>query len=505
MPIDTLPVELLISIFEDVQAGQTKPGDPTQSHPPQWRVIRQVCKHWHDVADGHPRLWCTVDVVPSGHTLDWVNLCLSNSGTAELEVRFHTPDVMPVACAALVAHAGRIRTIWAAGEETIRGLYTLRPLFLSNLPNVQELHFDDRLTHSARRIYDRNVRFVLTELLGDLSPARLPALHTISLRGIFLPWESPIIRHLRVFRVACWEEHPAVFHEAYDLPSDRFLHILASWPHLETLSLDVTNTDPHLRPTHSVALPVVALPRLHRLELKVNQFEARALFRPLLAHIRVPATCNIALYGSTHLFDRDPPAYADFLPLPLPDSAGQPCFPPLADAVAATWYGPKVFSCATATGAELRAVLRDAREKHRRTRPDANVALVQFAGFLARAPGLARLTLRTGVSVTAYAHTFRALPGLAELVVEYPWVPRREDVRALLSALTQGERGEGRGEVVLAGLRVLRLRGRLGYHDDDEVRVDVAECLRGRREAGVCELEVVIETGDVKIEGRDQF
>ncbi|KAM5544330.1 hypothetical protein V8D89_001990 [Ganoderma adspersum] len=495
MTIDTLPVELLLSIFEHVQEDETKPGDPTRSHSPHWRVIRQVCKHWHDIADDHPRLWRIIDVLPSKHALDWVNLCLSKSGTAELELHFHSPHAMLEACNALIAHAGRIRTIWAAGEETIRGLHALRPLFLLNLPKVQELHLDDNFSHLTRPIYDRDTRFVLTELLGDLSTARLPALHTVALRGIFLPWESPILRQLRVLRLACWEENQMVLtaNDAYNLPSDWFLYALAGCSRLEELSLNVTNTDPHIRLAMG-GLPTIVLPRLRRLALEINQLEARVLFVPLLAHIRVPAACNVVLDGATHMFDLSPPAYADFLPPPLPDGAPQ-CFPALANAVEATWHGPTAFSCKAAPALPpLRLALRDGREEHRRAPLDPEAALAQFCSYVAHAPRLTTLTLRTSVSEAAYAHAFRALTGVTELVVEYPRAPRREDVRGLLSALA-GESGSevvgpGEGPGVLPGLRVLRLRGPVRY---DGLDGDVAECLRRRREAGVRDVGVEVD------------
>ncbi|PIL25395.1 hypothetical protein GSI_13285 [Ganoderma sinense ZZ0214-1] len=391
MSIDKLPVELLIAIFEDVQQQETKPEHSTHCSP-QWRVIRQVCRRWHDIADDHPKLWQAVDVLPSKHVLDWGSLCLSKSGTGGLELRFHTPHAMREVCNALYAHAERIQKISAWGEETIRGLHALRRLFLLNLPNVQELHFhfDDNLPW-ARDIYALDTRFVLTELLGELSPARLPALHTISLRGIFLPWQSPIIRNLRVLRVDRWEENPAVSHEPYDVPSDRFLHVLASCPKLETLSLNVTNTDPHLRP-----------PR-HHSTLPVNHFESRALFVPLLAHIRLDPACSVALNGSTGTFDTAAPAYADFLPAP---ALAAQSFPALARAVAATWHGLTAFSCHTGAdegGAELRLEVKDGREEQRRAPPYPDEALARFCEYMKEAPRLARLTLCACVSKEAYA------------------------------------------------------------------------------------------------------
>ncbi|PIL25377.1 hypothetical protein GSI_13267 [Ganoderma sinense ZZ0214-1] len=492
MSIAMLPVELLISVFEELQGYETKPGDSTRRWSPQWRVVRQVCKHWHDVADGHPKLWKTVDVLPSKHALDWVNLCVSKSGAVGLELRFHTPHAMREVCDALYAHTERIQKISAWGEETIRGLHALRPLFFLNLLNVQELHFNANFPRT-RGFYnlDRDTRFVLTELLGELSPARLPALHTISLRGIFLPWESPITPNLRVLRLDRWDDSSPVFREPYGVPSDRFLHILASCTKLETLSLDVKNTDTHLRLPQSGTLPVIALPSLRRLVLTVNHFASRVLFVPLLAHIRVPPTCTVTIAGSTSTFDLAAPTYPDFLPAP---ALAAQSIPALARAVAATWNGPQAFSFTSDSGAALRLAVRDGREEHRRTLPDPDDALSQFCEYAREAPRLARLALCARVSEGAYARAFRTLAGVGveELVA---WTPRREDVRGLLSALagkpesTGSEAGTPGSGAVLGGLRVLRLKGLVRYQGFE---ADVAECLRVRREAGARDVEVYI-------------
>ncbi|KAI1785322.1 hypothetical protein LXA43DRAFT_1038745, partial [Ganoderma leucocontextum] len=368
MSIDALPVELLILVFGHLQEYEVNPEDPNKPArlSPQWLAVRQVCKRWHEIAGDHPSLWRIIDIFASDHTLAWVNLCLARSGMTALELGFHAPDVMRNACEALVGHAGRIRTIWACGEQTIRGLHGLRLLFLSNLPNVQELHLDDNLSRNSH-IFDRDTRFILTELLSDLSAARLPALHTLNLSGIFVPWDSAILQNLRVLRLSRWEVSPSTFDEMYHLPVDRFLHALAACQLLEELSMDLLNTNPHIQLAIG-RLPTISLPNLRQMELRVNQFESNVIFLPILSHIRFPETCSIVLEGSTIRFDLEPPSYAKFLP------NNPQCFPTLANAIEATWHGPTAFSCKApapplteggraddAAAPELKLALRDAR------------------------------------------------------------------------------------------------------------------------------------------------
>ncbi|TBU59264.1 hypothetical protein BD310DRAFT_1010867 [Dichomitus squalens] len=448
--IHALPTELLSQVFEYAQEC-TRDDHTTATPRPAhvWLTARLVCKTWRQAMDNHHRLWATIDVYGSRHSLDWVRLCLANSGSVDLDVRFHAPERMPPACGALFLHTGRIRSIAVYQEDTVAALGDLQGLFDRTLPKLTQLILISEW-HS-----DAYPRFVLTELL-DIRPDRVPALRALHMNGVFLPWTSALLPNLRVLTCHGWSLDHNTMDDALDVALPRFLAILSACQSLEHLSINVNSAKPHILNANDSRLdgpiPTAALPNLRTFDLTCCVDDADILF-DVLSHVRFSERCAIALRCGTHC--REAGRVGEMFPND-PDN-----YPILRTAVDATWHGPAGFSCKApgtggGSGGELVVDVDCDTCWARRHRADPYPVLAEFCAYLERAP-LTTLAIEWPVKQGAYADVFRTFPALEHLTVDFGRDSALKKIRKLLRALKEGATSSSSEGVVLPDLRTLRL------------------------------------------------
>ncbi|TBU28447.1 hypothetical protein BD311DRAFT_615412, partial [Dichomitus squalens] len=196
--IDTLPPELLSRVFQEVQEEEQEEdewGEADLRLTTQWLAVTRVCSYWRDVAYATPLLWRTVDI---DRSLEWLQRCLILSGTVPLRLRLHNPSRMAAASRLLIEHAGRIQRLRVSGRETIESLNKLEPLFSITLPILEELHFNVDVENASSSMSSFDL--VLPHLL-DVDPGRLPAIRTLKVVGVGLPWTFPLPRHLHTLEL----------------------------------------------------------------------------------------------------------------------------------------------------------------------------------------------------------------------------------------------------------------------------------------------------------------
>lgn len=123
LPIMRFPPETLGRIFEIVQAEavmERARSLPTYQfkfvacNPRDWTYIRQVCRHWHDVADAHPPLWTTILVVVSDRDGQYNNpthitASLRNSSSCPLTVYMNLTWTLHPALSHILTNLPRVR------------------------------------------------------------------------------------------------------------------------------------------------------------------------------------------------------------------------------------------------------------------------------------------------------------------------------------------------------------------------------------------------------------
>ena len=394
-----------------------------------------MCKTWQQASDNHHRLWKVIDVYGSADALCWLMLCLTNSGSVDLEVYFHAPHHMEAACGLLLPHSDRVRLIATHGYDALEKLENLQPLFDRTLPRLEELNV------LGTWYFPGDLRFVLTELL-DMHPARLPALRVLRLDGVFLPWTSPLLPQLRVLDCHGWSVDLDTGDEELDVPLPAFLTTLAACHSLEHLSLFLNSAKPHILDedaSHAQGagpIPTIALPHLRVAEIALCEDDAD-IFLSVLSHVRFSARCRIALRCGTRapergraalLFPNDPELY-----------------PILRTAVQATWHGAHGFSCigpgpdpgpgeADERG-ELVVDVDCSREWFNKHTTDPYPMLGEFCEYLRQAP-LKKLRIEWRVYRSAYVQVLRTFPALEELAVDVMFDPT--GVRDLFRVLAEG-------------------------------------------------------------------
>ncbi|TBU40225.1 hypothetical protein BD309DRAFT_1003235 [Dichomitus squalens] len=459
---------------------------------------------------------------------EWVELCLSNSKGMGLHLQFHAeyfeygqgdyilirgfggqPRFTPgheVSVVLPLNHAQRIQSVWVSGEKAVAQLGKLRDLFKLPLPRLEEL----RVTMGAQSIQNKHV---LTEFL-NIDSRRLPALRTLVLDGIYLPWSSSILRNLRALKLV----YASTNNHRYRMTLHQFLNALGACQALQYLSLYMsTPMDGWRWDTTSSPGDTIALPNLRFVDITSlgsdrdddHEEHMNDMF-PILAHVRFPEHCYIKLGSESE----QPYRYIQLVP------NDAQCFPILRSATEAVWEGRARFRCRTgppyggSTRGELvvdvdstylwEYPLLTYRNGRQGVHPDAyrlstnpEGALAAFCSYLSRAR-LTKLTMQYSelISVDAYLSAFRVFPHLEELVLDYRQQQRafsQEEIRRVLHALTEqiGLSPDAPAtrtvEVPLPNLRILRFRDVFWYN---ELPNHVQQCQWARQSHGAAPLQV---------------
>ncbi|KAH9891722.1 hypothetical protein C8Q73DRAFT_85274 [Cubamyces lactineus] len=285
LPINTLPVEILVHIFHLARPDES--DDDDEASAPQvlfpliprvgsyhWIRFMLVCRHWRAVILSNYSLWRSVDI---DMRMDPLEVALSRSTTGLVDVAIHGNSlVWDVHREFIETHCTRFRALHLS-------TYDPSPSFMQKfnqpLPALREL------TLACGR---NGAQFVLVNSNEDpdfdLSLKNFPSLVSVSLSGFaLLSWESSILPKLRRL---------SLFHCGYRGPPlsySRFLDVLEGMQSLEELRLhgflSAVCPDAGVIPDRVVSLPKLGF-------LAVGDIPP--LPSPLLRNIRHPQRVQAA-------------------------------------------------------------------------------------------------------------------------------------------------------------------------------------------------------------------
>lgn len=270
LPIHTLPVELLIQIFQEFLILPSPPSLVAETRGKlkrPWARLMFVCRHWCAVIRNTACFWRDVEV--RTQDLRWLNLVLRRLGNAAVRIAIfcELEPILPI----LMEHAEHIERLSFRGH--LRG--SLAATLLSHpFPILDTLEFSlERLPYSH---------------VGRLPRFRCehsPRLATLKLVRVSFPWSSSILVRLEALSLArCqittsplpFADFLAVLEHGQKLREIRFTNFLSI-----ALSRDVSRAQR------------ITLPELRHLTCH----DSPARFRQLMEHLHAPALQELDLEG----------------------------------------------------------------------------------------------------------------------------------------------------------------------------------------------------------------
>ncbi|TFY62603.1 hypothetical protein EVG20_g6645 [Dentipellis fragilis] len=251
-PVNTLPPEILVRIFQDfnVSPGNRRRRSYVASLRLGWIVVTHVCRYWRQVALSFNALWRKI-CFSLGK--DWTMEMLRRSGNVPIIYKQHfgsprfrlQPNVETI-----VQHMHRIQTLsFQAGSFALDPLFTALMNPAPVLENLELYAFHDSAEFPARQLPEQ------------FFEGQAPRLHRIAMHNIHINWQSPILTRVRYLEIRADGDPGWAYEFAHKLPVLRdMLDGLATAPDLETLILvNAMSNGPA-----SIECPV-RLPQLRRL------------------------------------------------------------------------------------------------------------------------------------------------------------------------------------------------------------------------------------------------
>ncbi|KAL0565993.1 hypothetical protein V5O48_016025 [Marasmius crinis-equi] len=250
LPVSRLPPEILQTVFVHCQYFDNGSA-PLLFGQPAWLSLLRVCHYWRQVALEFAWMWTCPDLRFPKLAEDMIR----RAKNLPLAVEWaHYPDEAPPC---------HIRALWDA---------------LSHLPRIARLSVrlnkhcvtdfmasmsrPALLLHTLEVHLDRARAFTYTIPDSFLS-GQAPLLRSLSLSGLDLPWESPILRAtglrtLHLFPNSDFQFRPSV---------SQLLRVLADMPNLQVLELVGMRSKSSYKADNSTVPSVAHLPFLRRLRL----------------------------------------------------------------------------------------------------------------------------------------------------------------------------------------------------------------------------------------------
>ncbi|RDX40658.1 hypothetical protein OH76DRAFT_311711 [Lentinus brumalis] len=279
-PVDTLPPEVLMVIFSDLQDVLEWTGPPSmhklghvvhlQSRT--WLRISWVCRYWRAVSLASPRLWSTLS--DSGHwkSMDWLPAFLERSQQFPLDVSIWRsgPANVAIILAELIQHAGRIHALYLWTKSI--PLSSLLAPFEDRFPILEEIVLRDYMDPQTRE----------AQPLLHLSPVRFPRLRRVFLSQVAVSWNhKDLFQSLHELVITRCRRVEA-------LPPSTLLRILRQSPEIEILKFD-----------GHIWSEAYVLPQSPELSLAhMRQMELRGLPLPLsrfLDQLVLPYSTNVLI------------------------------------------------------------------------------------------------------------------------------------------------------------------------------------------------------------------
>ncbi|OSC99641.1 hypothetical protein PYCCODRAFT_1479775 [Trametes coccinea BRFM310] len=273
-PIDRLPPELLVYIFQWVQwlcgwsANETYRGDCARS----WIALTWVCRQWRNIALSSPILWSYIDCRELPLDLECVTAFIERASGALLDVASDAGGDLESLLQVVLAPGNNLRSLAlrvssdGTSEKQLTSLLALLP---DTMPTLRKLKLE-------------TFNEWLSDAWHDYKPDRtqFPALLDISFYSFHFPWDSLIYESLRILDLSSIRYPPS---------AARFLQILEACPQLESLTYDQYMSDRGLFTSMDASEQVVTLPRLRQLKF-ANTLHAVAYVYDRLC---VPSSCSI--------------------------------------------------------------------------------------------------------------------------------------------------------------------------------------------------------------------
>ncbi|KAI0367066.1 hypothetical protein BV20DRAFT_580493 [Pilatotrama ljubarskyi] len=275
-PINRIPPELLVSIFQWVQWLYGWPHYSSFSRPRDWLQLTWVCRYWRSVALSTPILWASiVHCRQATSQEDWLYAFLERASGAMLDVRIDFWEYSEPTLRSIMVHANNIqRLALDLSPGSYSGATNLDELlhcFPSSMPALEWLELSVPSDWTSKPSSD-----------ASLSRQRLPNLQRLKLWGFNFPWESDLYTSLRSLALIHLRAPPAI---------TELFHILLACPELEVLELERYDGDRDLEFPDDLHLradaPVLSLPRLSKLQLYASLRTVSYICDRLL----VPSTC----------------------------------------------------------------------------------------------------------------------------------------------------------------------------------------------------------------------
>ncbi|KAI0643456.1 hypothetical protein C8Q79DRAFT_181126 [Trametes meyenii] len=187
-PVNTLPVELLVEIFQWVQRP-SPPWDMWQMlffNLPRWhQVLPAVCSHWRNVAYGCPALWSNIEAGLERCGLPLLKAFLARSSPLPLDVRLDLPHDASPYLEALRPHIARFRSfiidrVLPENGELLRSLFDAPMPLLENITiycsqdDLNGLEEVENTSQDDMDIYDEVFQL-------PVDPRRFPRLTSLSM------------------------------------------------------------------------------------------------------------------------------------------------------------------------------------------------------------------------------------------------------------------------------------------------------------------------------------
>ncbi|KAI0776616.1 hypothetical protein BD413DRAFT_668818 [Trametes elegans] len=186
MYISRLPAELLSMTFMFL----------AEQHPHRWTRAMLVCRIWRDVALNTIALWQHITI--TRQTVEWLKLALARSLRAPVNIMFELEEPQPWSNESVIRKVVPLLT---------RAAVRLRALKFLNYPSNDELNvLYDALFADVRMPLLRELVVICNEGGGHLGQfadvQQVPSLRVLQCEGTWFPWTSPVLRQLRVLKLA---------------------------------------------------------------------------------------------------------------------------------------------------------------------------------------------------------------------------------------------------------------------------------------------------------------
>ncbi|KAI0359852.1 hypothetical protein OH77DRAFT_1419186 [Trametes cingulata] len=275
-PIDRLPAELLITIFQHVQLLYGWPNPSDYRRALLWLRFTWVCHRWRSVALGARLLWAAIYSHYEFESTDWLSAFLERAAGANLDITLHYLEDLVPTLEVIFAYADYVQSLTLILSAYDKHRFpALAQSFPALMPALEQLVIDYNHDESG------------WESFAEMLPAhgRFPRLRHLTLSSFNFPWTSP------VYTCLC---SLVIDYPPEKLSFTQFLIILQACPRLESLtarrSLAEVGEDGALGGDVNLDR-VVELRCLRSLKL-YDSFRRAA---PLCDRLVVPPTCSITV------------------------------------------------------------------------------------------------------------------------------------------------------------------------------------------------------------------